>query len=312
MRENFSLKDNAEKLFNIVKKQNKNLVIKEDSSQVRNIVRKGVLEGIDCYVKIGFTNNMENLFAFTNHQLTPQNFNLPQYLLKRNFTYSNINFSYILIKEVPGISVYNSKRYEFVSDRIIDIVNEILEFPDLDLPRTNEYKKHLTTKEARLEYKKKIIHRLEKYYENSKFKYQNVYERATDLFNLLMNSDSYQLGTVHGEMNFHHIFIDSNDKIWIIDWERVSQAYLFYYDLAEYIARLIVSVENGTELAKTILNGVRMKDKSHLDTFKFCLYHRLLGTIWEKSDGEELFIDKSFEKKIITLIEDIKIDGTDY
>lgn len=308
MKENFSLRDNSEELFDIVRQQNKGLVIKEDTSHVRNIVSKAVFQGVNCYVKIGFADNMKNLFAFTNNQLSPQNFHLPKYLLKGQFTHLDIQFSYIAIKEVLGISLYNSKKFELVSDRVVDIVNEILEFPDLNLPRTEEHSNVLSTKEGQRQYKEQITNRLGEYYEESKYQYQKALERVIELLNMLIDSGKYQVGTVHGELNFHHIFTDSSDNIWIIDWERISQAYPYYYDLAEYIARVMVSVENGIELAERVIERVKIKDNAHLDTFKFCLYHRLLGTIWEKSNGEgELFIDNSNQEEIFYIIEGMEI-----
>jgi thiamine kinase-like enzyme len=308
MQKEFSLRDNSEKLFNILKQQYKDLVLKEDSSHVRNVVRKADYQGVNSYVKIGFADNMKNLFAFTNNQLSPQSFHLPEYLLKGEFTHSDIQFSYIVIKEVPGASLYNSKKFELLSSRVVDIVNEILEFPDLNLPRTEEHKKVLSNQKGKTEYKEQITKRLSKYFENSKYQYQKVFDRAKELLSILIDSDKYQLGTVHGELNFHHIFTDDNDNIWIIDWERISQAYPYYYDLAEYIARLMVSVEYGIELAKTTIGTIKIKDNAHLDTFKFCLYHRLLGTIWEKSDREEdLFIDDSDGKEILNIVESIEV-----
>lgn len=312
MKDNYSLRDNSEKLFDIVKQQNKDIVIREDFSHVRNIVRKAVFQGINCYVKIGFTDNMKNLFAFTNNQLSPQTFHLPEYLLKGDFTHSDIGFSYIVIKEVPGVSLYNSKKFELVSSKVVDIVNEILEFPDLNLPRTEEHRKVLSNPKGKKQYKEQIKKRLNEYYEDSKYQYGKVFDRATELLNMLIDSDKYQLRTVHGELNFHHIFTDDRGNIWIIDWERISQAYPYYYDLAEYIARLIVSVEDGIELAVTITDRVEIYDCAQLDTFKFCLYHRLLGTIWEKSDWEEeLFIDGSYEKEILNIVESIEVGSVD-
>jgi hypothetical protein len=308
MKDNYSLRDNSEKLFDIVKQQNKDIVIREDFSHVRNIVRKAVFQGINCYVKIGFTDNMKNLFAFTNNQLSPQNFHLPQYLLKGEFTHSEISFSYIVVKEVPGTSLYHSKKFELVSNRIVDVVNEILEFPDLNLPRTEKHRSILLTKEGQGQYKEQITNRLSEYYENSKYQYQKVFDRAIGLLNTLIDSGKFQVGTVHGELNFHHIFTDPDDDIWLIDWERISQAYPYYYDLAEYIARVMVSVEGGIELAETMIEKVEIGDNAHLDTFKFCLYHRLLGTIWEKSDSErEMFIDSASEEEIFNIIEGIEI-----
>lgn len=64
MKSDSFLVDNADLLFKILQRRYSKLKVGEDSSQVRNIVRKGFLDGTSCYIKIGKKEHLENAIRF--------------------------------------------------------------------------------------------------------------------------------------------------------------------------------------------------------------------------------------------------------
>lgn len=142
------------------------------------------------------------------------------------------------------------------------------------------------------------------WYEKATLKNKSVYFGVVQLLESFADEGNLELGTVHGEFNFHHILIDESGTVWIIDWERISQAYPRFFDLAEYIGRLIVTVEGGIEQADGILKALEgRKMKYSKGTMLFGIYNRILGALWEVSLGNSIpVIEEGDEDVIIRML----------
>lgn len=301
--ENF-LTANSDALFQIVKLKHTGLSIGADSSQIRNIVRKGQFNKCPCYVKIGRKDNLENAITFSQRCPPTAQFKIPICLVSGYFDYKNNELAYSVEVAVEGSSLYDNGEYKEFSQKVWAIVLEIDSIPELNLPRTKKHLEAMKSSDSREDRKKELAGSHKMWLEGGAIRFNTMYRESVSLLEILMDGNLLELGFVHGEFNFHHILFDSMGGIWIIDWERASGAYPRFFDLAEYLARLIVTVYGGIELASSIL--ARLNDMSlefSRETLLFSIYNRILGTLWEVSQRKQKpFIKINQEVEVVAML----------
>lgn len=291
-----------ETLFNIVTQKEPDLILGEKSDQVRNLVHKVSFKEQEAFLKVGLAENLENLLEFYNHKPEFTSFSIPEILSSGHFTTDEKKFIYSVETKVEGVSLNYSHDFSLMNERVVDIILEIDSFPDLRLKNSEERKKQLKNPEGYTFYKDKLNKMLLFWHDNSRLKYPMILKEATSI---LENIDKMELGTAHGEFNFHHIFIDKGNNISIIDWERFSQTTLRYFDLQEYLGRLIV-FEGSLKDVEKIMTEFKSKTNFDVQSFKYSLLHRILGSLYEATvDNLPVSVAVEQENELIGFVEKI-------
>lgn len=300
------LQENADKLFQTVQKLHPEIIQKEDSSQTRNIVKRVIYKGGECFLKVGQTKKLENLIAFMENAPETKNFKLPVFILSGDFEFSGVMLTYYLEGAVQGKSLMDSQHFENLDKKIIDIVLEIDSFPDMNLPETLVHRKALNGRNGTKEYQKYQIDLLNYCNDGAEIKFKNMLENAVDIIKSYPEGESLERGTAHEELNFNHIMEDNSGNFWIIDWEKISQANIRFFDFAEYLGRNIVTVDGGIMKSERLLKdflsrGVDFDRK----TLLFAIYHRVIGTLWEQASDTRLKtqVSEKDESGIIDMLE---------
>lgn len=218
--------------------------------------------------------------------------------------------AYIIEAAVEGSSLHEVNTFDTFSKVISDIIFEIDSLPELNLPRTERHLDVMKDVESRKKCEKELADAHKAWLEGASLKFNQMYAQSIELLNTLCENNKLELGTVHGEFNYHHILFDGDSNVWIIDWERASQAYPRFFDLAEYLGRLIVTVENGKELVFSVLKDFNDRNVEYSrQTLLFGIYNRILGTLWEVSQWEKaVLIGVGDEDEILSKLKS-SLDG---
>lgn len=297
-----SIVTDREALFDIVTKNEPDLILGEKSDQIRNLVHKATFKGKEVFLKIGLAENLENLLEFYNHNPKFTSFCIPEILSSGHFTNGEKKFVYSIETKVAGVSLNNSHDFNLLNEKVVDIIMEIDSLPNFMLLNSEERKKQLKNPEGYIYYRDKLNKMLLFWYKNSRLKYPTILKEATSI---LENIDKMEWGTAHGEFNFHHIFIDNGNNISIIDWERFSQTTLRYFDLQEYLGRLIVFEGQFKDVEK-IMSEFKSKTNFDGQSFKYSLFHRILGSLYEATvDSLPINVAVRQEGELINFVEKI-------
>lgn len=293
-----------EDLFGVVTKMEPNLILAEKSDQIRNLVHKAKFEGQDSFVKIGLRDNLGRQLKFYQNAPSFKSFQTPKLLSSGELEFEGREFIYLIEKQIQGESLYATRKFDLINDKIVDIVIEIDHYPDTNL-EIPERKKRFKDADELKKYKNRQSEMLSTWYEKSLIKYSTILNSVILTIENTEVGVDYPLGPVHGELNTHHIFSDNKDNISIIDWETFYCAGLRFYDLQEYLGRLLV-FEGQFENIQTIMKKFQNKQEFDHEFFKYGFFQKILGSIYEASaDSITPKISQNQEKEIVDFVEEI-------
>lgn len=290
------------KLFNMVIEREPNLIIGGKNDQIRNLVHKAIYNDEDSFVKVGLRENLVGQIKFYQNAPKFQNFHIPTLQKHGEFEFEGKGYLYIIENQVKGESLHVTKNFKLINKKVVDIIVEIDHYPDIK----NEIlirKEKINDPETLLKFKKGLNMTLSTWYDGSKIQYSTIFNKVLTAIEEIVSGDHLPLGPVHGEFNSHHIFSDKNDKISIIDWETFYCAGPRFYDLQEYLGRLLV-FEGDFESAQEIIT--KFKTIQHFDKgfFKSGLYQKILGSLYESNtDGITPKINQEQEGEIVDFVE---------
>jgi len=295
---------NREDLFGTVTRMEPNLILGEKSDQIRNLVHKAKFEGQDSFVKIGLRDNLGRQLKFYQNSPIFKSFQTPELLSSGEVEFEGREFIYLIEKQIQGESLYATRKFDLVNDKIVDIVLEIDLYPDTNLEIT-ERKKRFKDADELKKYKNKQSEMLSVWYEKSQIKYSTIFKSLILTIENTGVDVDFPLGPVHGELNAHHIFSDNKDNISIIDWETFYCAGLRFYDLQEYLGRLLV-FEGQFENIQTIIKKFHSKQEFDQEFFKYGFYQKIMGSLYEASEDNIVSkISQSQEGEIIDFVENL-------
>lgn len=290
------------KLFNMVIEREPNLIIGRESDQIRNLVHKAKYNDEDSFVKVGLRENLVGQIKFYQSAPKFQNFHIPILQKHGEFEFEGKGYIYIIEKQVKGDSLCVTKNFKLVNEEVVDIIVEIDHYPDIN----NEIlirKEKITDPETLIKFKKGLSATLSTWYDGSRIHYSTIFNKVLTAIEEIEGGDDLPLGPVHGEFNSHHIFSDKNGNISIIDWETFYCAGPRFYDLQEYLSRLLV-FEGDFESAQEIITKFKTKQQFDKGFFKSGLYQKILGSLYESNtDGITPKINQDQEGEIIDFVE---------
>lgn len=251
------------------------------------------------------------------------------------------DIEYIVTQEVDGqkLSLADHNEFEYTNSKILEIVKEIdsLELksnlsilPNNSLNPTKEFLEAMKLKQEQL---------LTTWISNSQLKYSEIYNFAISKLKSFTLGSPFESGASHGELNFNHIFIEEIPKIknqtfimpqskkisfevkinsvspaipiqepsiTIIDWGKFSFLRFRYFDLAEYLARILIE-KNMLDDFILILDQFKANFEFDEDTFMYSLMHSIIGTIYEVNHDCNKEIKPCLtEKALLQIIKSIK------
>ncbi|MBI2414899.1 hypothetical protein HYV31_03660 [candidate division WWE3 bacterium] len=290
-------------LFDVVLKLEPSLVLGSNNDQVRNLVKQSTFGGIASFTKIGLAENLRNSIEFQKKAPKFKSFTIPEILSSAEFNFQDLELIYTVEREVQGESLYKSRNFDLIDKNLIAIQLEIDSIADLGLNDTIARKNKLATPDGYTFFKNKLNNLLKFWYDNSTIKFENVLKRSVILLDQIQ---TIELGNAHGEFNFHHIFSDSvSGSISIIDWERFSQATIRFFDIQEYIGRVLV-FDNDFDRAFNIMSKFRSVISFDKIAFEYSLWHRILGSIYEGTEDKiPLVLQESDETKFLDFVKEV-------